>query len=55
MKAVLVEQGSHRLILGDWQDPVPGDQDILIAGRATAINRADLLQKSGKYPPPAGE
>ncbi len=55
MKAVLVEQGSHRLVLEDWQDPVPGDHDILISGRATALNRADLLQKIGKYPPPPGE
>ena len=55
MKAVLVEKESHRLIIGDWQDPVPGDDDIVIDGRATAINRADLLQKIGKYPPPPGE
>jgi len=55
MKAVLVEQSSHRLVTGDWKDPVPGDHDILIDGRATALNRADLLQKVGKYPPPPGE
>jgi len=55
MKAVLVEQSSHRLVIGGWQDPVLGDQDLLIDGRATALNRADLLQKIGKYPPPPGE
>ncbi len=55
MKAVLVQKESQRLIVGDWEDPIPGDDDILIDGRATAINRADLLQKIGKYPPPQGE
>ena len=55
MQAVLVEKESQRLTVGDWQDPILGDEDILISGKATAINRADLLQKSGKYPPPPGE
>ncbi len=55
MKAVLVEQDGQRLSIGDWQDPVPAEVDILIGGRATALNRADLLQKIGKYPPPPGE
>jgi tumor protein p53-inducible protein 3 len=55
MKAVLVEQDGQRLSIGDWLDPVPAEGDILIGGRATALNRADLLQKIGKYPPPPGE
>lgn len=55
MKAVLVEQDGQRLSIGDWLDPVLAEGDILIAGRATALNRADLLQKIGKYPPPPGE
>ena len=55
MKAVLVEKESQRLTIGDWQDPILGDEDLLIGGRATTLNRADLLQKIGKYPPPPGE
>ncbi len=55
MKAVLVEKDSHRLVLGDWEDPEIGQGDILVSAEATAINRADLLQKIGKYPPPPGE
>jgi putative PIG3 family NAD(P)H quinone oxidoreductase len=35
-------------------DPVPGPGEVLIDIRATAVNRADLLQAQGNYPPPAG-
>lgn len=40
-----------------WQDhekPVPGDEEILIEVKAAGINRADLSQREGKYPAPAG-
>src|SRR5262245_46229243 len=39
----------------DLPDLVPGPGEILIAARATAINRADVLQLRGQYPPPPGE
>lgn len=55
MKAVLVEKETRRLYVGDWEDPMIGEEDILVSVRATALNRADLLQKIGKYPPPPGE
>ena len=55
MKAVLVEKDTQRLAIGDWQDPIIGVEDILVSVKATALNRADLLQKIGKYPPPPGE
>src|SRR5665647_3204761 len=55
MKAVLVEKDTQRLFVGDWEDPVMGEEDILVSTKATALNRADLLQKIGKYPPPPGE
>lgn len=35
-------------------DPVVGDGDILIRVAATALNRADLAQREGRYPVPAG-
>lgn len=35
-------------------DIAPGVGEILIANHATAINRADLVQRTGGYPPPAG-
>lgn len=54
LKAVLVEELTNRLYIGQAEDPVPGDDDLLVSVKATALNRADLLQRKGKYPPPAG-
>ena len=55
MKAVLVDKDTRHLYVGEWQDPVMGEGDILVSVKATALNRADLVQKIGKYPPPPGE
>lgn len=35
-------------------DPVPKGGEVLLKIRAAALNRADLLQRAGKYPPPPG-
>lgn len=35
-------------------DPVRGNEEILLEIHAAALNRADLLQRAGKYPPPPG-
>jgi putative PIG3 family NAD(P)H quinone oxidoreductase len=35
-------------------DPTPVPGELLVRVRATAVNRADLLQRRGKYPPPPG-
>ena len=35
-------------------DPAPGPGEVLVEVAATAVNRADLLQRQGHYPPPAG-
>ncbi|MGE5828297.1 MAG: NAD(P)H-quinone oxidoreductase [Micromonosporaceae bacterium] len=35
-------------------DPAPGPHELLIDGVAAGVNRADLLQRAGHYPPPAG-
>ena len=35
-------------------DPVPGSGQILVGVRAAGLNRADLLQRAGKYPAPPG-
>src|SRR6478735_10629535 len=40
-----------------WQeipDVTPGDGEVLIKVSAAGVNRADLLQAAGKYPPPPG-
>jgi len=56
MKAILVDADSpdHALRWGEVPDPVPGPGEVLVEIRATAVNRADLLQRAGKYPPPPG-
>lgn len=43
------------LHLADVPDPTPGPEDILVRVRASALNRADTLQRRGNYPPPPGE
>ena len=35
-------------------DPVPADDEVLVEVAASAVNRADLLQVAGFYPPPPG-
>ncbi|MFN7940797.1 MAG: NAD(P)H-quinone oxidoreductase [Thermoanaerobaculia bacterium] len=41
--------------IGEASDPRPGPGEVLIEIHATALNRADLLQMQGRYPPPVGE
>jgi putative PIG3 family NAD(P)H quinone oxidoreductase len=42
------------LRLVDRPDPVPGPGEVLIAVVAAGVNRPDLMQRRGKYPPPKG-
>jgi len=42
------------LVLADVPDPQSGPGEALIRVRATAVNRADLMQREGNYPPPPG-
>lgn len=57
MKAILVPSpgGPEALVLGEAPEPVLREGEVLVRVRATAVNRADLLQAAGKYPPPPGE
>ena len=57
MKAILFDQfgGPENLYIGETEAPVPGPDEVLVAVAATALNRADILQREGKYPPPPGE
>lgn len=54
MKAVVLRShgGTEVLQFEDIPAPVPGDDDIVVAVHATALNRADLLQRMGLYPNP---
>lgn len=56
MKAILVDSSTPERALR-WEevpDPVPGPGEVLVEVCATAVNRADLLQRAGTYPPPPG-
>lgn len=56
MKAVVVREpgGPEALEYADVPDPEIGPGDVLVDVTATAVNRADLLQRQGFYPPPPG-
>lgn len=56
MKAVLFSQsgGPEVLRLADVPAPTLGPHEVLLDVRATALNRADMLQRRGLYPPPPG-
>lgn len=57
MKAVVFDApgGPEVLRLGEAPEPVPGAEDLLVRNFAAGVNRADLLQRLGRYPPPPGE
>ena len=54
MKAIVLRSygGPEVLTFEDVPDPEPGPDEVLVAVRATALNRADLLQRMGAYPDP---
>jgi putative PIG3 family NAD(P)H quinone oxidoreductase len=56
MKAILIEKPGDEsaLKLGAAPDPVPGPADLLIRVTYAALNRADIMQRQGFYPPPPG-
>ncbi|HEX7043406.1 MAG TPA: NAD(P)H-quinone oxidoreductase [Burkholderiales bacterium] len=56
MKAILVKQPgpAENMVYGDAPDPTPKADELLVRVRATAVNRADILQRLGMYPPPPG-
>lgn len=53
MKAILQKQ-DQKLHWVDVPDPVVRDDEVLLEIHAAALNRADLLQRDGQYPPPPG-
>jgi putative PIG3 family NAD(P)H quinone oxidoreductase len=54
MKAIIV-QPDKSLAWQDASDPKPRAHEALVEVHYTALNRADLSQREGKYPPPPGE
>ena len=56
MRAVAITSPGGPDVLGiaDVPDPVPAPGEVLIEITASGVNRADLLQRQGLYPPPPG-
>ena len=57
MKAIVVDppgRTADSLRLADVPDPQPSDEEVLIRVHATALNRADMMQRMGGYPPQHG-
>lgn len=57
MKAILLDDfgGADKLRPGEIEAPIPAPDQILIDVRAAAVNRPDIVQREGRYPPPPGE
>ena len=56
MRAIVISQpgGPEVLELRDVASPEPSRGEVRVRVRATAVNRADLLQRLGVYPAPQG-
>lgn len=56
MRAVIIRApgGPEQLVLADRPDPVPAPTEVLVAVAAAGVNRPDVLQRRGLYPPPPG-
>src|SRR6202048_2966450 len=56
MKAVIAEKPGDESVLrlADVPDPVLRDEDIMIGVTHAGVNRADIMQRQGFYPPPPG-
>ncbi|MFH9658289.1 NAD(P)H-quinone oxidoreductase [Streptomyces sp. NPDC017248] len=56
MHAITIPQpgGPEALVWDEVPDPVPGEGEVLVEVVASAVNRADILQRQGFYNPPPG-
>ena len=56
MLAVAIEEpgGPDALVIEDRPVPIPGHDEILVAVAAAGVNRPDVMQRRGHYPPPPG-
>lgn len=57
MKAILMREPGPASVLyhGDAPLPEPGPGEVLVRVHATSVNRPDIVQREGNYPPPPGE
>ncbi|KAJ8661737.1 hypothetical protein O0I10_002544 [Lichtheimia ornata] len=56
MRAVLVKQpgDAQQLYIGEYPTPTPNDSQILVKVKCFCLNRMDIVQRQGNYPPPPG-
>ncbi|MBO5295497.1 MAG: NAD(P)H-quinone oxidoreductase [Clostridia bacterium] len=54
MKAILIDQADKSLHWSEVPTPTPKADEVLVKIEAAALNRADLMQREGDYPPPPG-
>ncbi|GID97278.1 NAD(P)H-quinone oxidoreductase [Amorphoplanes digitatis] len=56
MHAITIEQpgGPEALLWTEVPDPTPGEGEVVVEVTAAAVNRADVMQRQGHYPPPPG-
>ncbi|MFB7736840.1 NAD(P)H-quinone oxidoreductase [Streptomyces sp. NPDC056112] len=56
MHAITIPEpgGPEALVWDEVPDPVPGEGEVLVEVAASAVNRADILQRQGFYNPPPG-
>ncbi|MYW46527.1 NAD(P)H-quinone oxidoreductase [Streptomyces sp. SID161] len=56
MHAITIPEpgGPEKLVWDEVPDPVPGEGEVLVEVVASAVNRADILQRQGFYDPPPG-
>ncbi len=56
MRAITIPEpgGPDALLWSEVPDPEPGPGEVVVDVRAAGVNRADLLQRQGHYPPPPG-
>jgi putative PIG3 family NAD(P)H quinone oxidoreductase len=52
MHAIVIED--KQLVWAEAPDPEPAEGEVVVDVTATAVNRADVLQRQGFYPPPPG-
>ncbi|MFE0800475.1 NAD(P)H-quinone oxidoreductase [Streptomyces sp. NPDC058812] len=56
MHAITISEpgGPEALVWAEVPDPVPGEGEVLVEVAASAVNRADIMQRQGFYDPPPG-
>jgi len=56
MRAVTISRpgGPEVLVVAELPEPVPGPHEVVVDVAAAGLNRADVSQRQGAYPPPAG-